>query len=332
KGFDGIWFDFSEIVRPTRDGIHGREYISTSVDLGRRLQRLEFDEAGKLISNVPRTVEIPVPIILDALTSRTGRGLQLALAKAAAALGTFAVVNARERSEDLEVYGHNLIPRMRADEVAEFEDLVRRSRIVELEPGEGALSDSLKRLKEANPSALISIRSKYEERSGARAEEFLKIGADIVHFYIDEEAVEKDPDVVKEAIQRTHSYLVCRKVRDEISLISGGGIAEASHVPKSIILGADAVSLGLAYQIALGCKVCYGKEHSPDCQIRVAEKDVDWASQRIVNLVSSWRDQLLEVLGGMGLREVRRLRGEVGRAILHQELDARIFGGWERCK
>ena len=31
-GFDSMWTDMSEIVRPTRDGIHGREYISTSVD------------------------------------------------------------------------------------------------------------------------------------------------------------------------------------------------------------------------------------------------------------------------------------------------------------
>ena len=30
-GFDSMWTDMSEIVRPTRDGIHGREYISTSV-------------------------------------------------------------------------------------------------------------------------------------------------------------------------------------------------------------------------------------------------------------------------------------------------------------
>ena len=33
-GFDGMWTDMSEIVRPTRDGIHGREYISTGVSLG----------------------------------------------------------------------------------------------------------------------------------------------------------------------------------------------------------------------------------------------------------------------------------------------------------
>ena len=35
-GFDSMWTDMSEIVRPTRDGIHGREYISTSVDIGRK--------------------------------------------------------------------------------------------------------------------------------------------------------------------------------------------------------------------------------------------------------------------------------------------------------
>jgi len=29
EGFDSIWTDMSEIVRPTRDGIHGREYINT---------------------------------------------------------------------------------------------------------------------------------------------------------------------------------------------------------------------------------------------------------------------------------------------------------------
>ena len=41
-GFDSIWTDMSEIVRPTRDGIHGREYISTSVDIGPKPMRLSF--------------------------------------------------------------------------------------------------------------------------------------------------------------------------------------------------------------------------------------------------------------------------------------------------
>ena len=45
-GFDAMWTDMSEIVRPTRDGIHGREYISTSVDLGAKVRDLAFDEQG----------------------------------------------------------------------------------------------------------------------------------------------------------------------------------------------------------------------------------------------------------------------------------------------
>ncbi len=330
RGFDGIWFDFSEIVRPTRDGIHGREYISTSVDLGRKLPHLNFDERGNMISDVPKTIEIPIPIILDAPTaSGAGIGLQLALAKAATTLKTFSVVNAKEYSDDLKSYMPNLIPRIGIDRLSEFEELVRKARIVEIEPEGSKIDVCIKSLKEVNPSALISIRSKYDERSGERAEVFAKEGADIIHFYVDDAIVEKDPDVVKNAIQRTHSYLVYKNIRDEVTFISGGGIAEASHVPKSIILGTDAISLGLAYQIALGCKICYGNEHSLDCQIKVEAKDVDWASQRILNLVSSWRDQLLEVLGGMGLREVRRQRGEIGRAMFCHEIEERIFGGRE---
>ena len=38
-----MWTDMSEIVRPTRDGIHGREYISSSVDIGQKPPYLTFD-------------------------------------------------------------------------------------------------------------------------------------------------------------------------------------------------------------------------------------------------------------------------------------------------
>jgi len=42
-------------------------------------------------------------------------------------------------------------------------------------------------------------------------------------------------------------------------------------------------------------------------------------------LIASWRDQLLEILGAMGLREVRRLRGELGRAMFQTELEREAF-------
>jgi len=65
-GFDGMWTDMSEIVRPTRDGIHGREYISTSVDLGRKPDSLSF-ENNKLLTHLMPLVDLPTPIIVDML-------------------------------------------------------------------------------------------------------------------------------------------------------------------------------------------------------------------------------------------------------------------------
>jgi hypothetical protein len=45
----------------------------------------------------------------------------------------------------------------------------------------------------------------------------------------------------------------------------------------------------------------------------------------MVNLVGAWNNQLLEILGAMGMREVRRLRGEVGRAMFIEDLEKEIF-------
>lgn len=332
RGFDGVWFDFSEIVRPTRDGIHGREYISTSVDLGRKLPHLCFDKKGKLLSKAPNILEIPIPMILDApATSATKKNLQLAVVKAASKLGTFAVVNLKDYSSDLLPYRTNVIPRLTLDRIDEAEDLISFSRIVEvnLKDRDYKVQYCLKRIKRTNPSTLVSFRFPYDENSGERAYRLTEEGADIIHLYADDAIIERDPDLIKNAIRHVHLFLVERNVRDEVALISSGGIAEASHVPKSIILGVDAVGVGLAYQIALGCKVCYGNQHSEDCPLRVEDQDVEWATQRIVNLIGSWKDQLLEVLGGMGLREVKRQRGEVGRAMFYEELEARVFGGKE---
>jgi hypothetical protein len=294
------------------------------------LSCLKFDENGKLLSDVPRTIEIPIPMILDTpLASRTGRNLQLALAKAAARLNTFAIVNAKEYSDDFFLYKSNLIPRINSDEIEEFEDLIRISRIVEVDFKDCEIKDHLKRIKAKNPSVLVSIRFPYDEESFEIAEALTRMGGDIIHFYVDDEVVEQDPDIIKNVIRSVHSHLVDKNIRDEITLISSGGIAEAAHVCKSIILGADAVSVGLAYQIALGCKVCYEGKHARDCPIKVEDRDIEWATQRIINLMGAWRDQLLEVLGGMGLREVRRQRGEIGRGMFYEDLEAKIFGDEE---
>lgn len=72
EGWDGMWTDMSEIVRPTRDGIHGREFISTVADIGEKPDFLTFDRQkqpiGKLPKTIslPQTISLPLPILLDA--------------------------------------------------------------------------------------------------------------------------------------------------------------------------------------------------------------------------------------------------------------------------
>lgn len=332
EGFDGIWFDFSEIVRPTRDGIHGREYISTTVDLGRKLPYLQFDEMGQLKSKVPKNIEIPIPIIFDApLQCKTLKNLQKAVVRAASKLKTLAIVRAENYDEELMQYKSSIIPRIEWNEIMKFKNLIEISEVVEINCGceTSKIDEQIKVIKKINPEVLISFRNPYDENSDRLAEKLVRAGADIIHFYLEDGQVAINPNSIRDAIQRVHLHLVNSGIREEITFISSGGIAEAAHVPKSIILGADAVALGLAYQIALGCNVCYNGSHSENCPIEVRDNEVDWAIQRIINLMGSWRDQLLEVLGGMGLREARRLRGEMGRAMLYETLEEKVFGDHE---
>ena len=110
-------------------------------------------------------------------------------------------------------------------------------------------------------------------------------------------------------------------LRDEVTLIVSGGIALAEHMAKAIICGADLVAVDTPLLVALGCRVCRRQEpvllrRTPvPCDIAAVEPD--YAAQRMVNLMGAWHSQLIEVLGAMGIREVRRLRGEVGPGHLH---------------
>ena len=49
-------------------------------------------------------------------------------------------------------------------------------------------------------------------------------------------------------------------------------------------------------------------------------------AEDMVNLMGAWHSQLIEVLGAMGIREVRRLRGEVVRAIFMEDIEKEAFG------
>ena len=156
-GFDAMWLDMSEIVRPTRDGIHGRETISTTVLLGRHLPALQFDAEGRLVSELPPQVELPIPVLFDPLPlPLPGHGAQVAFIRAAARLGTLALVRVEAWMDELAGYAGTVAPVLTPGDDPDG-PWVRAARLVEIEAeDEQVLPAALamaKGLQAANPRA-----------------------------------------------------------------------------------------------------------------------------------------------------------------------------------
>jgi glutamate synthase domain-containing protein 2/ferredoxin len=329
RGFDAMWTDMSEIVRPTRDGIHGREYISTAVALGRKPSSLEFDASGRLLTEVPPLLSIPFPVVFNPSPFGVGREVvQLILVKAAARLGTFAIVDADSMSAELLPYAEHIAPRLSAASLGGYRELIERARLVELD-GQGEVAELVGQIRASTADTLISVRFPFHRGSKEAVKRLVGLGVDIVHLYADRHGreVEGDrPRFIKEALLDLHRYLVEKGLRDEITILASGGIAHAEHVPKAMICGADAVAIDIPLLIALEYRFPELADHHQPHPSDAKELDPDWGVQRIMNLMCGWRDQLLEILGAMGMREARRLRGEMGRAIFLEEAEKEAFG------
>jgi glutamate synthase domain-containing protein 2 len=127
-------------------------------------------------------------------------------------------------------------------------------------------------------------------------------------------------------LRDVHGTLVKQGLRDEVTLVASGGIAQAEHVTKAIICGADLVAIDIPLLLALECRLCDECERGQPCPIVLEEIDPEYAVHRIVNLIGAWHQQLIEMLGAMGIREVRRLRGETGRCMFFEDLERDTFG------
>ena len=322
-GFDSMWTDMSEIVRPTRDGIHGREYISTSVDIGRKLPRLAFD-AGRMTSEPPPLVEIPLPIIFDVLPRRWQVGqISQAAVEVAARMGTLAVLPAAAITPAQAQHPTHLAPL-----VDDGGDGPAGAPLVMLTDGPQAMARHAA-LKAADSDRLVAIRVQASPTCAARTLEFARDGVDVIHLVFDEfgrESGAAQPRHVRDVLREVHTTLVKAGVRDEVTIIASGGIALPEHTAKAIICGADLVGIDVPLGLAVECRLCRECDQGSPCSVAMADTPFDYAVQRMINLMGAWHSQLLEVLGAMGIREVRRLRGEVGRAMFFEDLERDSFG------
>lgn len=121
-------------------------------------------------------------------------------------------------------------------------------------------------------------------------------------------------------------------IRNHVSLIVGGSIRSAADVVKAVALGADACYVATAALLALGCHLCRTCQ-SGKCNWGIATQrpelvkrlDPETGKQRLVNLMTAWKHEIKELMGGMGINSIEALRGNRlmlrGIGLTEKELD-----------
>jgi hypothetical protein len=332
-GFDAMWTDMSEIVRPTRDGIHGREYISTSVDIGSKPSYLHF-ENETLTTALPPIISLPFPVIFDLPSEKHSLPvLEPFIIETAKNTDLIAIIDSKKwkdiKLENKEGYLQYIAFYLNPEGPEISKDILNKTRLVEIPDSKDVVQKVLS-LKKEFPHIIVSVRIPLFENVIKRVEELSKQNIDTFHLIADingNEIGTANPRFIKDIVREIHGMLIVNEKRDEITLIAGGGVGLPEHIAKALICGADLVSINIPLMIAVECRLCDSCKPGDYCSAKL-DKEIDfkYGAGRMTNLIGAWHWQLVELMGAMGMREARRLRGDVGRAMFKDELEAEIYG------
>src|SRR6266568_5183560 len=259
--------------------------------------------------------------VLNILYESSTGEIAEAIGLAASRLKTFHVMPPKDDVES----GH-VIPLVKRTDTETDRKAIARARVVEYEKSGSKL---LRSIRELNSEAVVVARLPLNDTAGERASRLVEKGVDGLYLYADYHGMDYsgEPHHISSALRAVHTRLVEEGLRDQVTIIAGGGITLAEHVPKAIICGADLVALDTTLLVALQAEFNGETRNRDNCKLKPRNIDAEWGAQRIVNLMASWHDQLIEILSAMGMRDVRRLRGDVGRSMLDSELREQALEG-----
>lgn len=180
-------------------------------------------------------------------------------------------------------------------------------------------------LKEAtNYTKPISVKIAAVHNCAAIASGIARAGADIIAIDGIRGSTGAAPKIIRDnlgipiemAIASVDERLRKEGIRNRVSILAAGGFRKSSDVLKAIILGADAVYIGTAALIAVGCTECQAC-YTGRCAWGITTTDErlskrqnpEVAAERMGNLIEAWSHEIKEMLGAMGINAIESLRG-----------------------
>jgi glutamate synthase domain-containing protein 2 len=170
----------------------------------------------------------------------------------------------------------------------------------------------------------VSVKIAAVHNSAAIASGMVRSGADIIALDGVRGATGSAPRIIRDdvgvpielALASVDQRLREEGIRNKASILVAGGIKNSADVLKAIALGADAVYIGTAALVAIGCTVCQTC-YTGKCPWGIATSDPwiskrvnpDIATRRLVNLLRGWSLEIKEMMGGMGINAIESLRG-----------------------
>lgn len=365
--WDKILINASQVTNPSIDPL--REPMETRVFLGKKPEKIEKDENGKIICKLEPQLELSMPVMFSAMSyGSISYNAHKALATAVEQLGILYNTGEGGLHEDFYCYGENTIVQVASGRFGVHKDYLEAGAAVEIKMGQGAkpgigghlpgakivgdvsrtrmipegsdaispaphhdiysiedlrqLVYSLKEATEYKKPIIVKVAAVHN--IAAIASGIARSGADIIAIDGFRGGTGAAPTRIRDnvgipielALAAVDKRLRDEGIRNNISIVVGGSIRSSADVVKAIALGADACYVATAALLALGCHLCRTCQ-SGKCNWGIATQwpelvkrlDPEIGSQRLVNLMTAWRHEIKELMGGMGINSIEALRG-----------------------
>ena len=365
--WDKLLINASQVTNPSIDPL--REPMETRVFLGRKAQRVERDENGRLKCALPPQLSLSMPVMFSAMSyGSISYNAHASLARAATELGILYNTGEGGLHEDFYQYGANTVVQVASGRFGVHEAYLNAGAAIEIKMGQGAkpgigghlpgtkivgdvsrtrmipegsdaispaphhdiysiedlrqLVYSLKEATEYRKPVIVKVAAVHN--IAAIASGIARSGADIIAIDGFRGGTGAAPTRIRDnvgipielALAAVDQRLRDEGIRDNVSLVVGGSIRSAADVVKAVALGADACYIATAALLALGCHLCRTCQ-SGKCNWGIATQkpelvkrlNPDVGCERLVNLMTAWRHEIKELMGGMGINSIEALRG-----------------------